>query len=66
MDGAASRSLVEICAMRSFSTLLRDVVIALTVFGAAGAVVWNMPDPVGQPGAAASYAFNADRPAEAR
>lgn len=53
--------------MRSFSTLLREVVIALTVFGAAGAVVWNMPDPVGQPaGGAVSYAFNADRPAEAR
>jgi hypothetical protein len=52
--------------MRSFSTLLREVVIALTVFGAAGAVVWNMPDPVGQPGAAVNYAFNADRPAEVR
>lgn len=52
--------------MRYFPTLVREVVIALTVFGAAGAVVWNMPEPGEQPPAAVSYGFNADRPVEVR
>ena len=52
--------------MRSFSTLLREVAIALTVFGAAGAVVWNMPEPGEQPRAAVGYEFSGDRPVGVR